>query len=340
MRTALTITDIALAALVGLLVLALMGIRVLIRLRQRRQGRLWPDATAAVARYVTTGASPPRPAGRAERAVMRDAAMQALLDLRGSERDLLVGLMGELSYLGDAEAALRAGRRAVRRRAAETLAIIATPAAAPALRAGLADRDPLVRTSCARTLARVGTQDDVPAITAVAQRDAATAPGAAAAVILALGRSHQAALGQLLSPQAPARLRVVAAAVAGRLRLPGLAPELRSCLHDGDELAAAAARGLGMIGDIEAVSDLRDVVRASGRAAGTRAAAMTALGSIGDAASVPVLEPELEAADWALRAAAAQGLAGLGEPGSWALRRAVRWGPPEAREQAEAVLPQ
>jgi len=337
MRTALTITDIALAALVCLLVLGLMEVRMLIRLRQRRQRRLWPEASQVIARYVTTGGPPPRPAGRAGRAILRDAAMQALYDLRGSERDLLVGMMEELSYLGDAAAALRARRRAVRRRAAETLAIIATPAAAPALRAGLADRDALVRTSCARTLARAGTQDDVPAVVAVAQRDILTAPGAAAAIVLALGQSQQTALSTLLSAQAPARLRVVAAEVAGRLRLPELTPELRACLHDGDELAAAAAQGLGMIGDIQAAGELRDVVRASDRAASARAAAMTALGSIGDATSVPVLEPQLKADDWTLRAAAAHGLAQLGEPGSWALRRAVMWGPPEAREQAEAV---
>ena len=337
MRTALVVTDSVLAALVCLLVLSLLGVRALIRLREERRRRLWPDASLAVARYVTTGGPAPRPAGRAERAILRDAAMQALFDLRGRELDLLVELVGQLGYTAGAAAALTARRRAVRRRAAETLAIIATPATASALRAALDDPDALVRTSCARTLARVGTQDDVPAIAGVARRDIVQAPGAAAAVVLALGRSHRAALGQLLSAQAPAQLRIVAAEVAGRLRLPELAPELRACLHDGDELATAAAQGLGMIGDIEAARELQDVVRASGRAASARAAAMTALGSIGDAKSVPVLEPQLEADDWALRAAAAQGLARLGEPASWALRRAVRWGPPEAREQAEAV---
>ena len=339
MRTAIAVTDTVLAALVVLLVCSLLAVRVLIRLGQRRRQRLWPDASLAVARYVTTGGPLPRPAGRGERAILRDAAMQALFDLRGRELDLLVDLMEQLGYTGDAAAALLARRRAVRRRAAETLAIIATRATAPALRAALGDPDALVRTSCARTLARVGTEEDVPAIAAVAQQDIFVAPGAAAAVILALGRSHQPALAQLLGAQTPARARVVTAKVAGRLRLPEISPELRACLRDGDELAAAAAQGLGMIGDIDAARDLRDVVLASGRAASARAAAMTALGSIGDALSVPVLEQQLEADEWVLRAAAAQGLARLGDAGSWALRRAVQWGPPEAREQAEAVLP-
>jgi HEAT repeat protein len=69
-----------------------------------------------------------------------------------------------------------------------------------------------------------------------------------------------------------------------------------------------------------------------------RAAAVTALGSIGDPWSVPLLEPLLRGADWPLRAAAAQALGELGEPGAAALRRAVASGPAEAREHAEAAL--
>lgn len=338
MTAALAGTDAALAALVGLLALSLAAVRVVIRLRGRRRQRLWPAASQAIARYVTTGGDPPRPAGRAERAMLLEVALQTLFDLRGSERDVLVELMEQLGYLDDAAAALTARRRAVRRRAAEMLAVSATPAVLPALLAGLGDTDALVRTSCARTLARVGAPDDMPRVAAAAERDIATAPGAASAVVLALGRRDPAALIPLLGPDAAEPVKMVAVAVAGRLRLADLAPALRACLHDGDRLAAVAAQGLGLIGDIEAVGQLCDLARDPHRAVRARAAAVTALGSIGDRWSVPLLGQLLRSADWSLRAAAAQALGQLGEPGAAALRRAVASGPAEAREHAEAAL--
>jgi HEAT repeat protein len=338
MTAALAGTDAALAALVGLLALSLTAVRVVIRLRGRRRRRLWPPASQAIARYVTTGGDPPRPAHRAERAMLLEVALQTLFDLGGSERDLLVELLEQLGYLDDAAAALTARRRAVRRRAAEMLAVTATPAVLPALLAGLDDPDALVRTSCARTLARVGAPDVLPRVAAAAERDIATAPGAASAVVLALGRRDPAALTPLLGADAPQPVKMVAVAVAGRLRLPDLAPALRACLHDGDQLATIAAQGLGLIGDIEAVGELRDLARDAHRAVRARAAAVTALGSIGDPWSVPLLEPLLRGADWPLRAAAAQALGQLGEPGAAALRRAVASGPAEAREHAEAAL--
>jgi HEAT repeat protein len=53
-----------------------------------------------------------------------------------------------------------------------------------------------------------------------------------------------------------------------------------------------------------------------------RAAAVTALGTIGDLNALPVLESQLRAPDWSLRAAAAEALSRLGEPGAAALRAA------------------
>jgi HEAT repeat protein len=340
MTFALALAVAALAGLVGLLLLALIAVRLGIRRRQRREQRLRPAASRAVAQYVTIGGDLPRPAGRTERAMFRAVAVQALADLQGSERESLVGLIEQLGYLDEATAALTARRRAVRRRAAELLAMTATAATLPALRAGLDDPDPLVRTSCARTLATSGGEDVIPLVAATAERDIGVAPGAAAAVVLALARRQPAALLPLLSADAQDAVRMVAVDVAGRLRLAELAPSLRACLRDGDELAAAAARGLGLIGDIQSVGELRDLARDRRRAAQARAAAMTALGSIGDPWSVPLLEPLMRAADWPLQAAAAQALARLGEPGTAALRRAVTAGPAGARDLAEAVLQQ
>jgi HEAT repeat protein len=288
--------------------------------------------------FVAGVGSAPRPAGRVERVIFRDVALAALADLSGSEREDLVGLVAELGYLGEAMAALTSRRRRARRQAAEILALVGTPSAAPALAAGLRDRDPLVRTSCARTLAQSGTDDVLPGVAAVAEGDIQRVPGAAAAVVLALGRHRPRALTPLLGAGASSPVRAVAVAVAGRLRLAELAPSLRVCLHD-DALAAVAAEGLGMIGDIEAVDALGGLARARGRPLPARVAAARALGAIGDPESVPLLEAMLWVADWPMRASAAHALVLLGEPGAAALRRAASCGRPEIREQAEAVLP-
>jgi HEAT repeat protein len=130
----------------------------------------------------------------------------------------------------------------------------------------------------------------------------------------------------------------VALTLAGEMRLAEHAPLLLACLDDRDDLAVPAARGLGLIGEVDAVGPLREVMCDECRGRDVRAAAARALGSIGQPGAVPALEAQLQAADWVLQAAAAQALARMGEPGEAALRRAAGSGRPEARELAEAAL--
>ena len=337
MRAILVPTVAVLAAVVLLLAASLTGVRVAIRRQHRREHRFGPGASQAVAMFVAGVGAAPRPAGHVERAIFRDVALAALSDLRGSERDDLVGLMGQLGYLDDAVTALLSRHRAARRQAAEMLALVGAGSTVPGLTVGLGDPDPLVRTLCARTLAQTGTQDVLPEVAATAEHDIQEVPGAAAAVVLALGRHHPAALVQLLRADALEPVRVIAVQVAGRLRLADLAPSLCACLRGGDDLAADAAEGLGLIGDIESVGALRDMARDHGRAPPARIAAARALGSIGDPGSVPLLESLLRADDWSMRAAAAHALGWLGEPGEAALHRAAA-GRPDVREQAETAL--
>jgi HEAT repeat protein len=336
--SAILFADIALTAAVALLAVTLTAVRVEIRRRHRRYLAFHPAASRAVAMYIAGVGPPPQPGSQGERDALREVALSTVTDLTGSERQTVVRLLEDLGFVDDAVAGLTSRRRSRRRGAAEQLALIQSPQAIPALTAGLDDQDALVRTSCARTLAEIGGPQLGPRLAAVAAADMTAVPGAAAAVVLALGRHHPDALEPLLAPAAPAPVRAVAVSVAGRLRLAQLSPSLRECLSGGDGLAGTAAQGLGMIGDIEAAGRLRELADDSGSPLTARAAAVTALGSIGDPAAVPVLEPLLTAPDWQLRAAAASALSWLGEPGSWALRRAVSLGPPEAREQAEAVL--
>jgi len=129
-----------LAAVVGLLVPLIVVIRVVTGRRARRERRLRPRAELSLAQYLAGSGGPPSVTAGGERAVLLGVALEAMADLRGSERARLAGLLERLGYVSEAASRLRTGRRAVRRRAAETLSAIGTPAAAPVLTASLADR--------------------------------------------------------------------------------------------------------------------------------------------------------------------------------------------------------
>jgi HEAT repeat protein len=69
-----------------------------------------------------------------------------------------------------------------------------------------------------------------------------------------------------------------------------------------------------------------------------RSAAIEALGALGDPDRGGLLAELLAAPEWPVRNAAAQSLAGLGEPGATVLRRAVAAGHPLMAPLAEAAL--
>lgn len=333
-----TLADVvaALAGVECLVLLAIVISRVLLRRQRRREHQFRPTAEASLATYLAGGTEIPAAADPQDRSILREVALEALTDLRGNERDRLVALLEQLGFVDEARAELTGRRKLMRERGAETLAAVASPRSVPALTAGLSDRDVVVRTTCARALAEVGGADTIPAIAGVVQHDVLAAPGAVAAVVLALGSHHPEALAQLLRPDVAADLRSIAITVTSELRLVMHAPLLRACLAGDDDAAAAAARGLGMIGDADAGPALTSLASDPSRAALTRAAAVTALGQIGNPGAVTVLEPLTQGDEWALRAAADQALAELGEPGLAALGRAARSACTDARSQAEA----
>jgi len=339
--TALTDVVVGLAALVVLLNLVIVAIRIAITRRQRRESRLRPLAELGIAAFLAGGpAAPqaPQAASDPERTVMLAVAMEALTDLLGTERARLVTFLEEHGYVAEAIRGLSARRRMARRQAADTLAAIATSAAVPALTAGLADHDAQVRITCAGALAEIGGQDVVPAIVATVERDVAVDPGGVTAVVLALGMHQPAALTALFARDTAPAVRIIAITVAGELRLSQHAALLQACLADGDAAASRAARGLGLIGEVQAVGALLELSCDTSRAPSARAAAVSALGLLGDVSALPALEARLLEEDWSLRAAAAQALSRLGEPGIAALRKAVDSDCAEASELAEAAL--
>jgi HEAT repeat protein len=322
----------------------LLGALVTVRARaQRRRGRLAVARErfeGMIAARLVEGDSAPAPTGldELERVALMDAGLAALLELRGRERERVATLLEEAGIV-DFEAAALGHRSADRRRrAADVLGLIASPGTRAPLRAALQDTDVLVRLAAARGLAELGDVDEQWSTTLIA--DAAADEhrlGPLAELVLALGARAPARLASVYFNSRSSEVRRIVVAVIGELRLGEHVGILREALDGDDELAARAARGLGLVGDVESTGALLAVVSDPGRSWFVRAAASTALGQLGDPAAVDPLAAELAADEWPRRRAAAEALARLGPAGETALRSAAGLETEAGRHAAAAL---
>jgi HEAT repeat protein len=341
----LTWVVVGLAAALGLLIVAIVVRRLDTNRRLRRERSLRPAIEVAMAGYVAgDDPEPPQfPASRAARELLRTVALEALTELRGGERQRLTTLLERASIVGDTAAELRSRRVRVRRSAAEALAQIASATAAESMLTGLLDPDLDMRLSCASGLAELGNQEYVAAILVAANGAAAERPGATAAVLLTLGRRIPSSLGSALAPtpDASPELRRLAAAVVGELRLAEHAPALRQALDsEDDELVARAARGIGQIGDADAIDRLLRLLEEPESAWFVRLAVAGALGALGDPRAARPLEHELQSGSWLLQSKAADALRLLGGSGEEVLRRALSFPVATVRDHARVALEQ
>ncbi|HWW67000.1 MAG TPA: HEAT repeat domain-containing protein [Solirubrobacterales bacterium] len=337
----LTWSVIGLATVFVSLVATIVTRRFLADRRRRRERSLRPAIeTAMVEHLAADDPEPmPAPAGKAARDLLRTVALETMAELRGRERLRLVALLERSGIVAETAAGLGSRRRRARRAAAEALRQIGSEEAVRSLLAGLGDPDLDTRLTCAAALAELADEELVPAVLAIADRAASDRAGAVAAILVTLGRRHPSTLGGALAPGASPELRRLAAAVTGELRLAEHVLALREALgSEDDELAARAARGLGAIGDAEAVDLLLGPIEDDSRASFVRLAATGALGAIGDPRSVGPLEHELHSAGWLLQSKAAQSLRLLGMTGEEALRRALGSPVTAVRDHARVAL--
>ncbi len=321
-----------LAAAVVLLAAFLVTARALGARRRARARPLRDRWELDLALYLAADEEPRPPASLEERLVLREVALTALADLRGSERARLTALLEATGIVSDAVGELRSRRPAARRLGAETLAEARSPLGAEALSAGVGDRDQTVALACARGLAELGDESLLEPALAVAEEAASSAPGAAAELLLALGLRVPAVLPAAYARARSPQLRRLIAAVVGELRLVEAAAVLRDAVgSDDDELVARGVHGLGAIGDADAVPQLLALLRDAGRPLFVRVQAATALGAIGDPSATDALADALRDDAWLLRDRAAGALTHLGSAGRVALARAAGKGDPHAR---------
>jgi hypothetical protein len=156
---------------------------------RRRTARLRPTIETDLALYLADpDADAPQPPEPEEgRRLFRDVAVEALVELTGRERERLAELLERDGIVHETSLELLARRRLTRLHAAEFLAEMRSRSAADTLLIGLLDEDPDVRLACARALAELGEEEFVEPLIAASDEEATERPGAAAAVLLAVG---------------------------------------------------------------------------------------------------------------------------------------------------------
>lgn len=342
MTSPLGLAVLALGGLLLVLQVVIVVERVVTNRRRRRVAEIRPALEQQFADFVVDpDAEPPHaPSSKLGQSVLRDVAVESIIELSGRERERLMEQLEDMGAIDQLCLDLLSRTPSKRRRAAEALGEMDSPEATFDLVFG--SRDPVCecRLACARALAMRAGDEYTPIVLEAVDACAELQPGAAAAVLLSVGTVNPAGLDGALDERRTPALRLLAAGVVGELKLAEHAPALRAALTDpDDELATKAARALGAIGDPEAVGPLLAIVSQSGRPWFCRAVAAKALGRIGDARAVPALEDLLKNRNrWMERDRAAAALAGLGEAGQVALLRARESTIDEVRELAGQAL--
>jgi hypothetical protein len=199
-------------------------------------------------------------AGATQRRALRRAALALLLEIDGSDRARLTGILEQQGLVVDACRDLSKRSTFTRRQAADELAEVRSTDAIPALSRGLDDRDGLVRLFSARALAHLGARDRLPRIMEVVQKDGNLNVLAAAGVLRALAHTSPDALDRLEEVATPLMLRLAALAqVEAGQRAP---TELfgRDLTGADPVFASIAVLGLGLSGGPAAADALATLI--------------------------------------------------------------------------------
>lgn len=239
----------------------------------------------------------------------------------------------------DAMARVKSDDPMQRRKAAEDLANLRRPEAAPELMPLLSDANAFVRAAGADAVGILRFRPAIPKLSELLLKDKEAGVRQSAATALAyLGDPSAAgALGQALSDKEPS-VRYAAARTLGVMRAPQAIPALTKALADPDpSMRRTAAAALGSMNDRSVEPALEKLVGDADPL--VRADAVRALGVLGDPAAVGGLTKALNDPSIPLRLQAAQALARLGSTaGAEAAYAALGDKDSQLRQQAAAVI--
>ena len=329
-----------LGSILVVLSLWIVANKALREVRERRAARIRRALEPRILEYVNGKgerlAALLPPARGMERQVVEDVLLDNARFLKGNARARITAACEDLGYVRDRIRQLRNPRWWKRAEAAEKLATMKSPKAAPDIIALMRDEVPEVRMRAARALGHLETRTSIkPLIEAFGD------PSRWSALRIAdiLSGMGPGAADELVESFAtlPIKARVAAVDCLGRAKSYRAAPLLIKLLSDPDRnIRARAAHSLGLIGDPNFTPDLLRSLKDP--AWPVRAMAAKALGKLGRAEAVSPLRDALKDREWWVRINAAEGLRSMGERGLAALVDAIEAEDRYARHAAVATL--
>jgi HEAT repeat protein len=273
----------ALGVVVVLELAALAGRRAWVHWRIGHRGALVDEAVTTLVDAVVLGTPVDPPAGRVRRRAFRLATLELLPALAGPSRDRLTWLVAEAGLDRDVRRTLERSPRAyARRTAADELGELGSAGSAAALRAGLEDRDAIVRIACVRGLARLPELSRLPRMVEILDRDAPTDPAGATSAMLALGAASPDALAELERSGRSSFARALAALALARAGDVRALPSLRAAAASDNTLVSSVAiHAIALVGGAEAAGSLESVLRDPDRDATLRELAGSELEALG-----------------------------------------------------------
>jgi len=274
--------------------------------------------------------------GRFERGVVEEILLDHARFLKGTARARITAACEEMGFVQSRIAQLRHRRWWKRAEAAEKLATMKSPKAAPDLIALMLDPVPDVRMRAARALGSLETRTSIRPLISALQDPNRWSALRIVDILSGMGVDAADELADSFDTLPP-KARVAAVDCLGRaksLRAPAL---LLRLLSDPDRnVRARAAHSLGLIGNpnftpdlLRALEDAEWPVRAMGA---------KALGKLGRPEAVPPLAEALKDKEWWVRINAAEGLKSMGTRGVSALIDALASEDRYARHAAVATL--
>lgn len=327
------------AALNVAMILATAGVKVLRAVKERRLDERKKRLEPPLFDFLTTGEIPRVlvQARGENREILSALIVELLASLRGSDRERLVRLAGELGFVKRDLDRLRSRRRWRRARAAENLGFFGGPDVAPRLAELLSDEDETVRAVAARSLSRIGTPEAARALARTLSDSSELTSLRAAENLERIGPLAVEPLVELLGTD-ERRAQVLAVRILGDLRVAEARPALCEAIRRewNTDLRARATLALGKIGNPE---DIPTILEASeDRSWPVRVQAANALEMIGDTSTIPTLERLAVDPEWWVRLNASRALVNMGPDGERALAGILQGPDRFARDRAAATL--
>jgi HEAT repeat protein len=309
-------------------------------MREKRSARIRRELEPRILAYVNGKgerlAGMLRPLRGLERRVVEDTLLDNARFLKGDARARITAACEDLGYVRDRVRQLRNPRWWKRAEAAEKLATMKSPKAAPEIIALMRDPVPEVRMRAARALGQIETRTSIKPLIEAFQDPNRWSALRIADILAGMGPEAADELVESFSTL-PIRARVAAVDCLGRVKSHRAAGLLLKLLSDPDrDIRARAAHSLGLIGDPNFTPDLLRSIKDP--AWPVRAMAAKALGKLGRSEAVSPLTNSLKDREWWVRINAAEGLRSMGDRGIAALVGAIDTEDRYARHAAVATL--